>query len=118
MTEIGESASNAIVPPAFVLLGHAKDQRFEFRVDARRSRVGAVPRAVELAGDQTTIPGEDGIRFRNTGHLRETLSPQSAANFGEGRALGIRKPQASGNVGAKDSILRNQVFALEEKALI
>jgi hypothetical protein len=28
------------------------------------------------------------------------------------------KPQSAGDVGAKDSILRNQVFALEEQALI
>ena len=40
------------------------------------------------------------------------------ANFSERRALGVRKPQTSGDVGAKDSILRNQVFALEEQALI
>ena len=75
-------------------------------------------RAVELTGDQTAIPGEDGFRFRNTGHLRQTLAPQPLADFGEGRALGVRKPQSSGDVGAKDSILRNQVFTLEEQALI
>ena len=42
MAEIGESAGDAIVAPAFVLLGHAEDQRFEFRADARTSRVGAM----------------------------------------------------------------------------
>ena len=118
MAEIGESAGNAIVTPAFVLLGHAEDQRFEFRADAGTSRVGAMLRAVELAGDQTAIPGEDGFRFRNTGHLRQTLPPEPLADFGERRALGVGKPQSSGDVGAKDSILRNQVFALEEQALI
>src|SRR4051812_31175272 len=118
MAEIGESASNAIVTPAFVLLGHAEDQRFDFTADARTSRVGAMPRAVELAGDQPTIPGEDGLRFRNTGYPRETLPPQPPADFGQVRALDVRKPQSSGNVGAQDSILRNQVFALEEQALI
>jgi hypothetical protein len=84
MAEIGESASDAIVTPAFDLLGHAADQRFDFRADARTSRVGAMLRAVELAGDQTAIPGEDGFRFRNTGHLRQTLPPQPLADFGEG----------------------------------
>ena len=118
MAEIGESASEAIVTPAFVLLGHAEDQRFEFKADARTSRVGAMLRAVELAGDQTAIPGVDGFRFRNTGHLRPTLAPQSRANFGEGRALSVRKLQSSGDMGTKDSILRTQVFALEEQALI
>jgi hypothetical protein len=39
-------------------------------------------------------------------------------DFGEGRALGVRKPEPTGDVGAEDSILRNQVFALEQQALI
>jgi hypothetical protein len=118
MAEVGESAGDAIVTPAFVLPGHAKDQPFEFRADGWTTRVGTMLRAVELAGDQPTIPGEDRFRFRNTGHFRQTLPPERFSDFGEGRALGVGKPQSSGGVGAKDSILRNQVFALEEQALI
>ena len=79
MAEVGESAGDAIVTPAFVLLGHAEDQRFEFMADARTSRVGAMLRAVELAGDQAAVPREDGLRSRNTGHLCETLPPQPLA---------------------------------------
>ena len=45
--------------------------------------------------------------FTTQGYLRQTLPPEPLADFGESRAL-----------GAKDSILRNQIFALEEKALI
>ena len=118
MAEIGQSAGNPIITPAIVFLGYAEDQRLKLRADGRTFQVGAMLRAVELAGDQTPIPGEDGFRFRNTGHLRETFPPQSLANFGEGRALGIRKPQSSGDMCANQSILRNQVFALEEQAPI
>ena len=75
-------------------------------------------RAVELAGDQMAIPSEDGFGLRNTGYLRQALPPEPLADFGESRALGIRKTQSSGDVGAKDSILRNQIFALKEQALI
>ena len=75
-------------------------------------------RAVELAGDQTAIPSQDGFRLGNTGYLRQTLPPEPLADFGESRALGVRKPQSSGDVGVKDSILCNQIFAWEEKALI
>ena len=56
--------------------------------------------------------------FTTQGYLRQTLPPEPLADFGESRALGVRNPQSSGDVGAKDSILRNQIFALEEKALI
>jgi hypothetical protein len=61
---------------------------------------------------------KDGFRFRNTGHLRQTFPSEPLADFGERRSFGVRKPQSSGEVGAKDSILRDQVFALEEQALI
>ena len=81
MAEIGESSGDAIIAPALILLGHAEDQRFEFRADARTSRVGAMLRAVELAGDQTAIPSEDGFRLRNTGDLRQTLPPEPLADF-------------------------------------
>ena len=118
MAEIGQSPGDAIVTPALVLLGHAEDQRFEFGADARTSRVGAMLGSIELAGDQTSIPGEDSFRFRNTGHLRQTHPPEPLADLRESRARGIRKPQSSGDVRPKDSILGNQIFALEEQALI
>ena len=118
MTEIAESAGNAIIAPAFVLPGHADDQHFEFRTDPGTSRIGRVYRAVELAGDQTAIPGEDGFRFRNTSHFRQPLPTEPLADFGERRALGVGQPQSTGDVGAEDSILGAQVFALEEQALV
>jgi len=98
MAEVGESADDAIVTPALVLLGDAEDEGFEFVAEARTARVGTMLRAVELASDQPAIPGEDGFRFRNTGHLRQTLPPQPLANLGERKALGVRKPQVSGDV--------------------
>ncbi len=118
VAEVGERAGDPIVAPAFVLLGHADDQRFEFGSDTRTSWIRAMFRAVELAGDQTSIPGEDGFRFGNTGHLRQTFPSEPLADFGERRALGVGKSQTSGDVRAKDLILRDQVFALEEQALI
>jgi len=39
MAEIGERANDAIVTPAFVLLGHADDERFDFWPDPRTSWV-------------------------------------------------------------------------------
>ena len=40
------------------------------------------------------------------------------ADFGERRSFQVRKPHSSGEVRAKDSILRDQIFALEEQAPI
>ena len=75
-------------------------------------------RAVELAGDETTIPGQDGLWFRNTRHLGQILSPQPLPNLRESGALRVGEAYFAGHVRTEDSILRDQVFALEEQALI
>ena len=106
MADIGESAGNAIIAPAFVLLGNADDQRFQFRTDPGTSRIGTVFRAVELAGDQAAIPGEDGFGFGNKSHFRQPLPAEPLADFAERRPLGVGQPQSTGEVGAEDSILR------------
>ena len=43
---------------------------------------------------------------------------QALGDLAKCRPFGVEKSQAPGDVGAENSILRNQVFALEEKALI
>ena len=118
MTEVSERTRDAIVTPAFVRLSHADNQRFQFRAQAGTTGIRAVSRAVELAGDQPTIPGEDGFGFRNTSHFCEPLPAESRADFGERRALGIGKPELTCDVGAENSIFGAQVFALKEQALI
>jgi hypothetical protein len=118
MPEVGERAGNAIVAPAFVLLSHADDQGFEFNSYAGTSRIGAVLRAVELAGDQTAIPGEDGFRFRHTSHVRQPLPTEPLSDLGKRRTLPVRKPESTGDARAEDSILGKEVFALKEQALI
>jgi hypothetical protein len=75
-------------------------------------------RAVELAGNQTTIPGQNGIWLGHTGHLRQMCPAPALGDLGKCRPFGVEKSQAPGDVGAENSILGNQVFALEEKALI
>ena len=52
------------------------------------------------------------------GHLRQMCPAQALGDLAKCRPFGVEKSQAPGDVGAENSILRNQVFALEEKALI
>jgi len=118
MTEITERACDAIVSPALDLLSHANNQRFHFRAQAGTTWIRAVPRAVELAGDQPAIPGEDGFGFRNTSDFCKALPAEALADFGERRALGIGKPELTSDVGAENSILGAQEFPPKEQALV
>jgi hypothetical protein len=49
-------------------------------------------RGVELAGDQTTIPGQDGVWLGNAGNFRQVLSAKALGDLGERRPFGIREP--------------------------
>ena len=97
---------------------NAHHERLNRRIYARASVIGTMLRGVELAGNQTTIPSQDRIGFGNVGHLSQILAAQTLGDLGKCRAFGVRKPRAPGDVGAEDSILRNQVFALTEQALV
>lgn len=118
MTEVGQCAGDAIVAPRGVLLGHADDVGFDGNIDAWAPRVGTTLRAVELAGDQPTIPGQDGVWFGNTGNLCKMFPAKALGDLGKCRPLWIGEPKPPGDVRAEDSILRDQVFALEEQALV
>ena len=69
-------------------------------------------------GNQTTVPTQDRIRFGNAGDLRQMFAAETLCDLSKCRAFGVRKPQPPGGVGAKDTVLRNQVFTLEEQALV
>src|SRR5215471_20447171 len=105
VTEIGQGTGDPIVAPTGVLLGHTDDQRLGHRINARASWMGTMLRAVELAGDQTTIPGQNGVWLGNAGNLRELFSAKALRDLGERGSLGIGEPQSPGNVRAEDPIL-------------
>ena len=108
MAEIGEGA------PTAVLLSHADDQRFDLRADWRPSRVRAMLGSVKLAGNQASVPAENRIRLGDTGHLRQEPAAEAFADLSQDAPFGVREPPCSGQVRAQDSILCDQVFALEE----
>jgi hypothetical protein len=94
------------------------DEGFDHGIDTRASRIGAAFGAVELAGNQATIPSQDGLWFGDTGDLLQMLPPEALANLSECAPLRVGKPELSRDVGTEDSILCDQVFALEEHALV
>src|SRR6202011_1971200 len=87
MTEVGQRAGNAIVTPGGVLLSHSDYQGFDRGIDARPTGIRAVLGSVELAGNQSPVPAEDGIRLGYTRHFGQTLTADSLANLGQSGSL-------------------------------
>ncbi len=118
VAEISEGASQPIVPPGAVLLGHADDERLDLRADSRPSWIRAMLRSIELASDETPTPGENRFGFRDTGHLRKKLPPKAFADLSQRASLGVGEPNLAGQMRAQNPIFCDEVFALEKQAVI
>jgi hypothetical protein len=118
MPEIGQGADDAVVSPTGVLSGEADNERLHFGLDSgsawRRTEFGAV----EFAGNESAVPGEDGIGFGNTGNLLKSSAAESLTDLSERGSFGIRKANTGGKVGSKDPILGCEVLILEQEFLI
>ena len=74
------------------VLGHTEDQRLDRGIYTRTSWIGTMLRAVELTGNQTTIPGQNGIWLGNTGYLRQMFPAQALGDPSEGKPFRVGKP--------------------------
>jgi len=70
-------------------------------------------RAVELAGDQLTIPGQDRIGLGHAGDFLERFAPDSFTDLGQRRALIIRQLDPRWQMRSQDAIFCEQVLILK-----
>jgi hypothetical protein len=82
ITQIGQCPTNAVIAPVTVLLGQANDQPLDLLLDPRPAGAPTSFRAIKLAGDKLAVPGQDGVRPGDIGHLAENLAMRfSAARY-------------------------------------
>src|SRR5262245_3024956 len=74
--------------------------------------------SIELAGDQTTVPAENGARLGETGDLRKELAAEPSADISKCAPLGVGEPELVGQVRPQNGVLCYEVFALEKEALV
>src|SRR5260370_36194053 len=86
---------NPVIAPITVLLGHANDQLLDFSLDPRPTGASRGFRAIEFAGDQLAVPGQDSVRPGHIGHLAENLAAQSMTDLTERGSLGVRESRPS-----------------------
>jgi len=53
--------------------------------------------AIELLGDEFSIPSQNGVGFGDAGHMPERFASQALADFGEGGALGVAQRKVDGS---------------------
>ena len=82
VTEVGQCACNPIVTPAGVLAGHVDDEILDDGISAWAARMLTTFGTVELVGDQTTIPGQNGLWSGNAGDLRQIFPAKALGDAG------------------------------------
>jgi hypothetical protein len=61
--------------------------------------------AVKFAGNEPPVPGEDSIRFGDTGDLLKCRPAEPLADFSQGGSLGIGKAHSGWKMGSENPIL-------------
>src|ERR1039457_6689868 len=108
---------NPIIAPGPFLLGHANNQFLNFSVDPWPARGSPFLRAIELAGDEPSVPCQDGVRQGGSRHLAECLATQSMANLAELRSLRVRKLQPPLRLGLQDPVFSSQILVPQRHLL-
>src|SRR6266568_8177706 len=81
--QIGQRPHDPVITPVMVLLRHANDQLLNLALDPRPARASTRLRAIEFAGNQLAVPGQDSVRPSHSRHLGESLAAQSMADLSQ-----------------------------------
>jgi len=81
VTEVRQRSNNPVITPAGVLARHPHYEFYDLVLNRRPTRIRALPRPVELLGDEPTVPRKDRIRFGDAGDLFESFTTQPFANL-------------------------------------
>jgi hypothetical protein len=116
--EVGQCSHDPVIAPIMVLLGHADDQLLDLSTDPRPSGATAGFRAIEFAGNQLAVPGQNRIRPGHSRHLGEGLAAQSMADLSQHSSLGVRQLQPPLQLGLQDLIFGGQIFGSRKQFLV
>ena len=75
-------------------------------------------RAIEFAGDQLAVPGQDGVRPRHSCDLGENLAAQAMTDLAERGSLGVRELQPPVQLGLQDAVFGGQIFVPRQQLLV
>ena len=86
--------------------------------DGRAPCRGTLFGAVEFAGNEPAVPGENGIGFRDAGYVLEGRATEPLANLSECGSLGIGKAHTGREARSQDAVFGGEIFVLEQQPLV
>src|ERR1035437_2357658 len=115
--QIGQTAHNPVITPGEILRGHANNQPLNCLVDPRPAWASML-RAIELARDEPSIPGQNGIRQGRLRHFAEWLAAQSTANLAKLRSLRVRKLQPPLQLAPQNPVFSSQILVPQQQLMV
>src|SRR5450830_20990 len=95
-----------------------ENQFLNFSVDPWPARGSPFLRAIELAGDEPSVPCQDGVRQGGSRHLAECLATQSTANLAKLRSLCVRELQPPLQLAPQDPVFSSQILVPQQQLLV
>ena len=112
--EVLQGTGDSIVTPAGTVPGHGQDPFDCTRTDGRSTSLSAVFGAVELPGDELTMPFQDGSRLHYGDGVRHEFAEEDGFLRQE-LALGVAQVRAALELTAEDTVLLNEVFDSQQE---
>jgi hypothetical protein len=110
MAQVGEGAHDAVVSPASIVPREADHQLLHLRRDPRAARIPPPRRAIELGGDESPIPVQEGVRLGDLGDVFQRLASHAFGDFRQRAPLRIRQAKPRRQMRTEDAIPSQQVF--------
>jgi hypothetical protein len=113
-----QGAGNPVIAPAAIFLCHTHHQGLQLLVDLRPTQRLPLPGTIELLRHQPAVPGQNGIRLHDRGHLCQCLLAQALADLSQGLPVPFSQSDATSELPTKDTIFRRQILVVTQEFLI
>ena len=118
VTQVTQRTHDAGISPTSVLASHLEDQFLNGFICMRTAGGRALVRTVELFGNQSAVPAQDGFGTNDLRHFLKSLPAESFAELSQGNPVGVIKIQTPLKLVAKDPIFGGQILVPEQQFLI
>jgi hypothetical protein len=78
----------------------------------------ALPRAIEFLRHELPVPGQDGLRFNDAGHLLKGLFTRLPAHLSQGHAFHVAQSYAPLDLLMQDAVFHHQGLVTQEELLV
>ena len=110
MPQVRERPRDATIAPRRILFRHADHELLDLLRDTRAARLSTLPAPINLLGDQSLVPPQEGIRCSDGRHRFEARAAEWVGQRSKSPALGIGEAElAAAEVGFEHTVFHEEI---------